>query len=270
MGACVPPTSAGRSMQEQRVESGNRARQKIGCMAARAHLLDNAHTMLLRAKRIDVLGHLGDNECGVRVLEGDTDAPRAVRVERTLEHVSIELIDERATLGRWKLRDSRLHHARTLRVLEELDYVTAQSGVDGVVGLCTRGKLGDDIVAKGMGCKLEQVWCQFIAGALELRSHAPLGRGERRACALPLKSACSCAGCSKARPELASGPSRLECQQERRRAGHACWWSGCCWGWLFGESVLLGAPLSGPTQAAGEPPPTPWRTLARQGEPSWA
>mmetsp|Transcript_13530 Transcript_13530/g.41076 ORF Transcript_13530/g.41076 Transcript_13530/m.41076 type:complete len:217 (+) Transcript_13530:941-1591(+) len=152
---------------KQRGDGGRDVHRCGGCLME--HLLDNAHTMLLRAKRIDVLGHLGDNECGVRVLEGDTDAPRAVRVERTLEHVSIELIDERATLGRWKLRDSRLHHARTLRVLEELDYVTAQSGVDGVVGLCTRGKLGDDIVAKGMGCKLEQVWCQFIAGALELR-----------------------------------------------------------------------------------------------------
>mmetsp|Transcript_9282 Transcript_9282/g.29363 ORF Transcript_9282/g.29363 Transcript_9282/m.29363 type:complete len:284 (-) Transcript_9282:210-1061(-) len=101
-------------------------------------LLHHPHAVLLRAERGDVLGDLRDEEGRVRVPEGDADAPRAVRVERALEDMPVQLAGERGGLARRKLGERSLHDPRPLRVLEQRHDGAAQGGVHGGMRLRAR------------------------------------------------------------------------------------------------------------------------------------
>mmetsp|Transcript_44270 Transcript_44270/g.140394 ORF Transcript_44270/g.140394 Transcript_44270/m.140394 type:complete len:418 (-) Transcript_44270:664-1917(-) len=111
-------------------------------------LLHHPHAVLLRAERGDVLGDLRDEEGRVRVPEGDADAPRAVRVERALHHVPVELRHQRLRVGRRRGGKEGLHDARALRVAEEARHVAAEGGREGGAEERERRELGDEVVAE--------------------------------------------------------------------------------------------------------------------------
>ena len=140
------------------------------CVARRLeHGLHDAAAVLLRGERDDVLRDLREDEGRLGLLEGDADGPRAVRVERRVEHLAVELGHEAGRGRRGERREQRLHHARALRVAEQAQELALEGRGHRLVHLLQGGERAGDVVAEGVAREREQVRLELLARAVEVR-----------------------------------------------------------------------------------------------------
>mmetsp|Transcript_16384 Transcript_16384/g.37488 ORF Transcript_16384/g.37488 Transcript_16384/m.37488 type:complete len:238 (-) Transcript_16384:344-1057(-) len=168
----------------------------LGRRRLKEHLLHHPDAVLLRGEREHVLGHLHEHEGRVRVLEGDAHAPRTVRVERALDHVSVELAHQLTRVSERQSGDDGLGDAGTLRMLQQTHHLPSECGEKVRLRLRPCGQLRHDVVAEGVRRELKEVRRELVTRRLQLRvGHAHQlslqpartllllgGDGERGAC----------------------------------------------------------------------------------------